>query len=205
MSVRERLVRFARKPLPDKRKALKATFRGTFKRDQIQYRSETSKCRERLEKFCIGYGVDLGPGGDPINETAIRIDLPQPYSQVGSCGVQLAGDARRLSWFRDDVLDYVYSSHLLEDFEDTAGVLREWLRVLKPDGRLILFCPDEQAYRAYCAKTGQAYNTNHWHENFSLHSVKETLVQMRDFNIVILHETALINQYSWELVAEKSP
>ena len=119
------------------------------------YRSETSKCRGRLATYCTGCGVDLGFGGDPINEAAIRVDLPQPYAHTGSLPVQLPGDASRLPWFRDGVLDYVYSSHLLEDFDDTKAVLSEWLRVLKPGGRLVLFCPDERVFREYCRRTGQ--------------------------------------------------
>src|SRR5512138_3131570 len=111
--------------------------------------SETSKCRARLSRYCAGSGVDIGPGGDPISPTAVRIDLPQPYSHVSDLPVQLVGDASDLRWFRDDVLDYVYSSHVLEDFEDTRAVLVEWLRVLRDGGNLVLFCPDEQAFRAY--------------------------------------------------------
>jgi len=59
---------------------------------------------------------------------------------------QFSGKAESLYWFRDGVLDFVYSSHLLEDYPDTEAVLREWLRVLKPLGNLIIFCPDEQVY-----------------------------------------------------------
>src|SRR5258708_29036296 len=86
------------------------------------YPSETSKCRNRLAQFCTGYGLDLGFGGDPITDTAIRVDQIYPYSNVGSFPVQLGGDARRLVWFNDEVLDFVYSSHLLEDFVDTKDV-----------------------------------------------------------------------------------
>jgi len=52
--------------------------------------------------------------------------------------VQLAGYTEQLHWFRDGVLDFVYSSHLLEDLVDTEAVLREWIRILRPGGRLIL-------------------------------------------------------------------
>ena len=104
--------------------------------------SETSKCRNRLAPFCTGYGLDLGFGGDPITNSAIRMDFPQPYTHVGDYPVQLGGKAEELYWFNNSVLDYIYSSHLLEDFIDTEQVLREWLRVIKPGGKLIIFCPD---------------------------------------------------------------
>jgi predicted SAM-dependent methyltransferase len=165
------------------------------------YQSETSKCRSRLARYCSGYGVDLGFGGDPITPAAIRVDSPRPYAETGNAPVQLGGDATILHWFRDGVLDYVYSSHLLEDFPDTESVLREWLRVLKPGGRLIIFCPDEQIYREHCRRTGQTYNENHKHADFSLEKVKEILRGID--KVKIEHETPLIDVYSWELVVQK--
>ncbi len=164
--------------------------------------SETSKCRARLAPFCSGYGLDLGFGGDPIVPHAIRMDMPQPYSDVGKLPVQLGGDATRLVWFADGTLDFVFSSHLLEDFVEVGAVLQEWLRVLKPSGRLIIFCPDEQVYRRHCAATGQPYNTHHVHADFSLALVKRELARLGVPHRV-LHEAALIDVYSWEIVVEK--
>lgn len=164
-------------------------------------RSETSKCRARLAPFCAGYGLDLGFGGDPIGPGAIRVDLPQPYTAVGQAPVQLGGDARDLRWFRDGTLDYVFSSHLLEDFADTAAVLREWLRVLRPGGRLVLFCPDEQRFRAHCRATGQPYNPHHQQEHFSLAFVQGVLRDLGQERFV--HAAPLVDEYSWELVCEK--
>jgi predicted SAM-dependent methyltransferase len=181
---------------------LKRVARKLLGRQAGKYSSETSKCRPRLLPFCAGYGLDLGFGGDPISPRAIRVDSPQPYADTGDAPVQLGGDASHLHWFRDGVLDYVYSSHLLEDFSDTATVLREWLRVLKPGGHLIIYCPDEQVYRAHCARTGQMYNQNHKHADFSLQKVKDLL---RDIGgVKFIHEDPLVDIYSWELVAQKS-
>lgn len=165
--------------------------------------SETSKCRARLAPFCAGYGVDLGYGGDPIASHAIRVDLPQPYTRLGDAPVQLGGAAECLAWFRDDVLDFIYSSHLLEDFDDTQAVLKEWLRVLRPGGRLILYCPDEQRFRAHCAATGQPYNPHHKHADFSLAYVKEILARLGQDRFI--HENPDIDGYSWELVCVKQP
>jgi predicted SAM-dependent methyltransferase len=164
--------------------------------------SETSQSRPRLSDYCRGNGVDLGPGGDPISPSAVRVDLPVPYTEVGSLPVQLSGDARDLYWFRDQCLDYVYSSHLLEDFEDTEQVLREWIRVLKIGGKLVIYCPDEQKYRAHCTKTGQGYNYNHIHETFSLKMVKDIIIQIG--NCKIIHEGENIGDYCWEIVAERA-
>jgi predicted SAM-dependent methyltransferase len=166
------------------------------------YPSETSKCRARLAPYCLGYGLDLGFGGDPITPAAIRMDRPSPYAYTGDHPVQLGGKAEDLYWFRDGVLDFVYSSHLLEDYVDTEAVLREWLRVLRPGGRLIIFCPDEQIFRKHCATTGQPYNPHHVHADFSLEKVKGHLRHIGGTRI--LHETPLVDIYSWELVCEKT-
>ena len=91
------------------------------------YRSETSKCRARLAPYCMGYGLDLGFGGGPSPSPAIRVDLPQPYAYTGDASVQLGGGAENLYWFKDGVLVFVYSSHLIEDYQDAEAVLREWL------------------------------------------------------------------------------
>src|SRR5437588_4080679 len=166
-------------------------------RDERLYQSETSKCRERLGPYCIGYGLDIGFGGDPITDGAIRVDFATPYAMTGSYSVQLGGDAGKLVWFADNALDFIYSSHLLEDFEDTKGVLTEWLRVLKPGGRLIIFCPDEQAYRRHCAATAQAYNNHHIHPDLSLAKVQSILRAIAGTSEI--HSCLLIDDYSLAL------
>lgn len=164
--------------------------------------SETSKCRTRLSKWCTGYGVDLGFGGDPITPAAIRMDMKTPYANyLGIHPVQLGGDVTDLYWFRDGVLDFVYSSHVLEDFEDTDSVLKEWLRVLRPSGHLVIYCPDEQVYRKYCESSGHPYNTHHVHENFSLDFVQKSLARVGGTREI--HSSPLVEEYSWELVVQK--
>jgi hypothetical protein len=165
------------------------------------YQSETSKCRARLAPYCNGCGVDLGFGGDPITETAIRVDSPRPYAFTGPYTPQLGGDASKLHWFADQVLDYVYSSHLLEDFHDTKAVLVEWLRVLKIGGRIVLFCPDQKAYAAHCAALGIAENPHHAHADFSLRKVQQILSEIGKTREI--HSLDLVDIYSWELVAQK--
>ena len=158
--------------------------------------SETAKCRPRLQQYCIGYGIDLGYGGDPIIPSAITIDLPSPYSHVGEASLNLGGDAQDLFWFKDNVFDYVFSSHLLEDFDNTEVVLKEWLRVLKSGGNLILFCPVEQIYRKHCPG-----NVHHKIENFGLEYIKEIIKTFP--HIKIIHENALCDIYSFEIVIQK--
>ena len=143
--------------------------------------SETSTCKSHFAPFCKGNGADLGFGDDPINETAICIDraegaegrAPGPYLHP----THYVGDVRHLP-FRNGVLDYVFSSHVLEDFpeRETWPVLLEWLRVIKPGGYLCLFLPDQPTYAAHCAARGVEPNRAHKVSHFGLDYVKRCLV-----------------------------
>jgi predicted SAM-dependent methyltransferase len=165
--------------------------------------SETSKCRVSLAPFCTGDGVDVGFGGDPIVPNAICMDMPEAYAKYVEHVQHLHGDAQNLHWFRDECLDFLYSSHVLEDFTDTRVVLDEWLRVLKPNGNLVLYLPDEQAYRTHCRNHGKEPNVHHTHEHFSLSYVKKCLAHRKD--IEVIHERFLVGIYSFELVVKKKP
>jgi SAM-dependent methyltransferase len=183
-------------------KRVKIQFDNILKRRGIgRWRSETSKCRSRLARFCVGSGIDIGAGGDPIVPTAVIVDLPQPYTVVGKKSVQLGGDARDLLWFKDGVLDYVFSSHVLEDFKDTTVILAEWLRVLKPNGYLIVYCPDQIKYANYCKSKGRQTNPLHVYPDFSLDFVLSRLPA--NVPVERVHSNPSVDDYSWELVLKK--
>ena len=168
-----------------------------------KYTSETSKHRALLAPFCQGYGVDVGFGGDPITPNAIRMDLEVPYARTGDCGVQVGGDCRNLLWFADGVLDFVYSSHVLEDFEreQTGPIMREWARVLKEGGHLVLLQPDQQRFLKHCAATGQPINPHHAVDEFSLDYIVKTAEQLKELKLVASQDK--IDEYSFYVVFAK--
>lgn len=106
---------------------------------QREMRGEVDHCRPRLMKYCNGQGVDLGSGGAKIRSTAISIDLQHPNADMRA-------DARVLKEYPAGTFDYVFSSHLLEQLENTEAVLREWTRILKPGGRVVLYQADKEYY-----------------------------------------------------------
>jgi predicted SAM-dependent methyltransferase len=61
-------------------------------------------------------------------------------------------------------MDFAYSSHTLEHIEDYAAALKEWWRVVKQGGYLILYLPDEDEY----PKVGEdGANPDHkWNVNY---------------------------------------
>jgi len=169
--------------------------------------SETSRGRHRLVKYCEGMGLDLGYGGDPIIPSAITLDLDwegKGSSLSPHAPQNLVGDARNLYWFKDDVFDYVYSSHLLEDFvyAEQIKVLEEWLRVIKVGGYLVLYLPDEQTYRRHCEKLCKPKNADHKNEDFSLHSLLwKVICYVKNAEVVISID--LCEDYSFYIVLRK--
>jgi len=173
-----------------------------------EYKSETAKFRMLLEPYCVGGGIDYGCGGDKITPRAIGIDLATSYASGvdhhrGNDPIQLAQtdvNTYTLRWFKDEVLDYVYSSAVLEDFTNTVDVLKEWIRCIKPNGFLVLVLPDEQIYRKCCIETGGAYNTSHKLANFGKDYIKQCAKQIP--NLQLIYETDLID-YCFGIVFKK--
>jgi ubiquinone/menaquinone biosynthesis C-methylase UbiE len=124
--------------------------------------SETAKIRYIAKFFCKGHGIDVGCGGDKIMPDSIGFDLPNSYIDFKESPIDVRGDARHLP-YPDNHFDYLYSSHLFEDFHDVEAydVIREWIRVVKPGGFIFLYLPIEKKYKEHCAKTGQDYNMSH--------------------------------------------
>ena len=97
-------------------------------------------------------GIDVGCG---TNRLACDGDLPenegkkmpgivsidrQPDPRYASA--QFACDCMTLDIFNNNVLDFIFSSHCLEDFNNIPVVFENWWNKLKPNGLLILLLPD---------------------------------------------------------------
>jgi len=145
-----------------------------------QYTSETSKVRHLVLPYCQGHGCDIGFGGDKIKKTdCAGIDYAQPYAYTGKDNVDIACDVMNEPIpVADNTFDYVYSSHLIEDFPDTRAALEEFIRILKPGGHLILVFPDQRKYEAHCFRTGQPLNTHHVHKDMGLEFMLDCLRQI---------------------------
>lgn len=164
--------------------------------------SETALARPKLAKYCEGVGLDLGFGGDAIVPTAITFDTDPPYAHVGGDKQIMKGDCRNLSMFCTESLDYLYQSHLAEDFEwqSLIQIVHEWRRVLKVGGYFVCCNPDEQVYRSVTPP--EIYNQAHKNADFNLQTFKDRVIsQTGPWEIV--YECPLIDTYSFHLVAKK--
>lgn len=133
---------------------------------------EESKHRELVRPYTSGNGVDIGSSGEPIVPWAIQIDLPfdayKTYNvtRPASNCIHWRGDGTRDLPFKDQVLDFVHSSHLLEDFprDQWKAILNEWHRVLKVGGHMIVAVPDHERFRS-AVRRGQGDNLSHKSES----------------------------------------
>jgi predicted SAM-dependent methyltransferase len=166
--------------------------------------SETAAARPILAQYCTGFGLDMGFGGSAIVPDAITFDMPKGYcpSLEGHKQI-LQGDCRNLSFLCDEVFDYIYSSHLLEDFSysELVPILKEWRRVLKKDGLLVTNCPDQQKFLRHCEATGQPLNLAHKEQDFSLANFRNVANQTGLWEEVFVEPNA--GPYSFYIVLRK--
>ncbi len=95
-----------------------------------------------VRKYFVGVGIDIGGKPDPLSLYQEFFPL---VKHVKTWDWE-DGDAQYLEGVPDGKYDFVHSSHCLEHLHDPAEGLKNWLRVLKPSGHLIITVPDEDLY-----------------------------------------------------------
>lgn len=95
-----------------------------------------------MNRWFVGVGLDVGGG---IDSLALFVEL-FPRIQKVIIYDQPQGDAQLLDNVPDGSFDFVFSSHCLEHVRDPHEALRNWIRVVKPRGHIIVNVPDEDLY-----------------------------------------------------------
>lgn len=126
--------------------------------------SETNERLNLLKPYCQGNGIDIGSQGSSVNINAIQIEFDRSRFHE-DVPIHWEGDGTSNLPFKDNVLDYVYSSHLIEDYVDWVPILTEWNRVIKLGGYIIIMVPDKVIFREK-VRNGQSDNLNHKHESY---------------------------------------
>jgi SAM-dependent methyltransferase len=141
--------------------------------------SESAKYLHLTRQYLEGRGVDCGSGSWPVVPSAIQVELPKnKFKEYTGRDlpdhVEWPGDIMDLP-FKDNTLDYVYSSHLIEDFprDNCDGkeypanqptwqkLFREWKRVLKPEGYMVIIVPEVARWKK-TIELGQTPTCSHW-------------------------------------------
>lgn len=95
-----------------------------------------------INRYFVGNGLDIGGKPDPLflyKELFCQIRSVKTWDWED-------GDAQFLASVNDESFDFVHSSHCLEHLLQPEEGLKNWFRVLKPGGHLVITVPDEDLY-----------------------------------------------------------
>src|SRR3990167_4696736 len=105
---------------------------------------ESSKIRWELIPYFHGRVLDLGCGEYKCFPHFTGVDSGKQWGKAKAD--ILVETAEKLELFASQSCDAVFSSHLIEHIEDYKAALKEWWRVVKQGGHLILYYPHKDLY-----------------------------------------------------------
>lgn len=120
--------------------------------------NEMRKTRWRAMPYLRGKVLDLGCGPEKVIDTknVVGVDSCKDTAMFGiQMNPDVKSDIETLGLFASGSVDAVFSSHVLEHFPyaKVPAILKEWFRVIKTDGHLVLYLPDQDQYPK-CAEPG---------------------------------------------------
>lgn len=141
--------------------------------------------------------------GDKILEGYVNVDVVE--SRAGR-EPDVRCDLHHLTPFSDAAADEILSVHVIEHFWrwEVVDILREWVRVLKPGGRMVIECPNLfSACMEFLRNPGVAsgsgpegqrtmwvfYGDPRWQDPYMVHRWGYTPESLA----VVMHEAGLVN------------
>lgn len=107
-------------------------------------------------RYLSGRGIELGAQQVPTDVgpscTVEYVDVVPNKYLVERYGLPEADlvplthviDGNDLSVYKDGELDFVIANHVLEHFDDPVGGVLEWMRIVKPGGKLFITLPNHR-------------------------------------------------------------
>lgn len=151
-------------------------------------------------QYLHGFTLDLGCGDRKVWPFCTGVDNGSVFGAHNSA-VDIRCDISKLTVFADECADSVFSSHAIEDFprEKVPALLREWRRVLKTGGHLVLYVPSANLY----PKVGQpGANTMHQWDIYP-GDIEAILKEIDGWELLESEERGEGNEYSLFIVAKK--
>ncbi len=96
-------------------------------------------------------GIEIGGSAhNPFGLHTLNVDYTDDYTTVfKKQEIELAGECMKVDVvasgdelpFKDNTVDFVISSHVIEHFYDPVKTIEEWLRVVRPGGYVFIIAP----------------------------------------------------------------
>lgn len=181
--------------------------------ERLDYRRRDNLAGHQQRAFCVywslkgaekgGVGVDMGCG-EVIHPFCLGVDKymgdshpDYPSSTKANYHPHMVLRADKPLPFTDGCFDFLISHHSLEHMQDTEWTLREWLRVVKPNGVLALVLPD--------AAYGGADNDRDHKASYSAEQFKKEVLDplVEEGLIKIVEWNTFNNNFSMNAVLKK--
>ena len=125
------------------------------------YKAESKKIVWHVAPYLRGRGLDIGAGDFKVLPHVLSVDNMNHVQFGFSQKPDIVAEAEDLSIFADQSMDFVYSSHTLEHVVDYKKTLKEWWRLVKIGGYMVLYLPHKDFY----PNIGQeGANSDHKHD-----------------------------------------
>jgi ADP-heptose:LPS heptosyltransferase/predicted SAM-dependent methyltransferase len=165
------------------------------------YIAESKKIVWEVAPYLKGRGLDIGAGDFKVLPHVISVDNMN-HQQFGFSVKPdvMVRTAENLDVFGSQSMDFVFSSHTLEHIENYQVALKEWWRLIKPNGYLVLYLPDEDEY----PKVGEpGANPDHkW--NVSYGGLLAAMDELRGWDLVDYQKRNENDEYSLLFVFKKT-
>lgn len=162
--------------------------------------NEQAKIKWEIVPYTRGRGLDLGCGPNKAFPHFIGIDnghherfgyAIKPDLLVDTC--------EDLSIFGSQSMDFVFSSHLLEHIIDYKSSLKEWWRLIKTGGHLVLYLPHKDFYPNIGV---EGANPDHKHD-FMPQDIIDAMLETKGFDLLENQERNEGDEYSFLQVYKK--
>lgn len=170
--------------------------------------AEVGKVKYDIVPYVRGRLLDIGAGPFKIFPYATSVDNLDHHRRFGwNFSPDIQADASNLSMLASESWDCVFSSHTLEHLQDTEKNLKEWFRVIKQGGYLVLYLPHKELY----PNIGQdGSNPDHKHD-FLPEDIIKIMQQVGCWDLVVNDKRdrdfgpgSNLNEYSFLQVYKKT-
>jgi ADP-heptose:LPS heptosyltransferase/predicted SAM-dependent methyltransferase len=174
----------------------------TFNARDPQF-NEVEKIRYDVVPYAGIGGFDLGCGANKVFPHFVGIDNGVDTTLFNvTMQPDFIADCTKLPQFADGATECVFSSHLLEHIEDYRAALREWWRLVKVDGYLVLYLPHRDLY----PRIGEPdANPDHKHD-FAPDDILDAMREIASDADALVNDTRDgLREYSFFQVYQKLP